>query len=42
MFIFTKRSGQRGRARFSPGCFVTSLLLSIGLTILLNLLIRVL
>lgn len=42
MFLFTKRPGRRAQVRFMPGCLVTSLLLSIGLTILLNLLIRVL
>ena len=40
MFVFTKRSGQRGRVRFFPGCFVWSLIVSIGLTLLLNLAIR--
>lgn len=40
MFIFSKRSGQPGRARFFPGCLIWSLLLSVGLTILLNVLIR--
>jgi len=40
MFIFSKRSGQRARVRFMPGCLVWSLLLSIGLTILVNLIIR--
>jgi hypothetical protein len=42
MFLFTKRPGRRAQVRFMPGCLVTSLLLSIGLTILINLLIRVL
>ena len=36
MFIFTKRSGQRGRFRI----IWWPLLLSIGLTIVLNLLLR--
>ena len=40
MFIYSKRSGSPGRARFFPGCLVWSLLLSIGLTILINVLIR--
>ena len=40
MFVFTKRSGRRGNARFSPGCLVFSLVASIVLTIMLNLLIR--
>ena len=42
MFLFTKRPGRRAQMRFMPGCLVTSLLISIGLTILLNLLIRLL
>ena len=42
MFLFTKRPGERTQVRFMPGCLVISLLLSIGLTILINLLIRVL
>ena len=40
MFVFSKRSGQRGRVKFFPGCLVWSLILSIGLTILLNVAIR--
>ena len=40
MFVFTKRSGQPGRARFFPGCLVWSLILSVVLTILVNLAIR--
>ena len=40
MFIYSKRSGRPGQARFFPGCLVWSLLLSIGLTILINVLIR--
>jgi hypothetical protein len=40
MFLFTKRPGRRAEARFMPGCLVMSLLLSIGLTILINVLIR--
>ena len=39
MFIF-KRPGQRTQVRFFPGCLIWSLLISIGLTILINLLIR--
>lgn len=42
MFVWTKRSGQRARMRFAPGCLVWSLLLSVGLTVALNLLLRVL
>ena len=40
MFSYTKRPGRRGNFRFRPGCLVWSLLLSVGLTIALNLLIR--
>jgi hypothetical protein len=39
MVIF-KRPGERTRFRFLPGCLVWSLLLSVGLTILINVLIR--
>jgi hypothetical protein len=41
MFLFTKQSGRRAQVRFMPGCLLTSLLLSIGLTVLVNVLIRV-
>ena len=41
MFLFTKRPGERAQVRFMPGCLVTSLILSIGLTILINLIIRI-
>ena len=40
MFVFTKRSGEPGRFRFFPGCLVWSLILSVVLTVLLNLAIR--
>ena len=40
MFLITKRSGERARFRFMPGCLLWSLALSIGLTVLLNLAIR--
>ena len=40
MFLFTKRPGRRTEVRFMPGCLVLSLLLSLGLTILVNVLIR--
>jgi hypothetical protein len=40
LFSYSKRSGRRGEFRFRPGCLVWSLLLSVGLTILLNVLIR--
>ena len=39
MFVF-KRSGRRAQVRFMPGCLIWSLLLSIALTILVNVLIR--
>ena len=42
MFLFTKRPGERARARIMPGCLVISLILSITLTILVNLIIRIL
>ncbi|MEA2194137.1 MAG: hypothetical protein QOG42_571 [Solirubrobacteraceae bacterium] len=40
MFVFTKRPGRRANVRFMPGCLVFSLVASIVLTILLNVLIR--
>jgi hypothetical protein len=40
MFLFTKRSGERTQVRFMPGCLVGSILLSVGLTVLINVLIR--
>lgn len=40
MFIFTKRMGQPGRARFMPGCLVWSILMSITLTVVVNVIIR--
>ena len=42
MILFTKRPGRRTQVRLMPGCLVISLLLSIGLTVLINILIRVL
>ena len=39
MFVF-KRPGRRVQVRFMPGCLIWSLVLSIGLTILVNLAIR--
>jgi hypothetical protein len=41
MLIF-KRPGRRAQVRFMPGCLIWSLLLSIGLTVLINVLIRLL
>jgi hypothetical protein len=40
MFLFTKRPGRRAEVRFMPGCLVTSLLLSLALTVVVNVLIR--
>ncbi len=40
MFLFTKRPGEQARFRFMPGCLVSSLLLSLGLTVLINVVIR--
>jgi hypothetical protein len=42
MLLFTKRPGERTQVRFMPGCLVISLILSITLTILVNLIIRIL
>jgi len=41
VFSFSKRPGQRTQVRFMPGCLLMSILLSIGLTILLNVAIRI-
>jgi hypothetical protein len=40
MFVIWKRSGDRTQVRFMPGCLIWSVVLSIALTILVNLLIR--
>jgi hypothetical protein len=42
MFVIWKRSGERTHVRFMPGCLVWSIALSIALTILVNLMIRLL
>jgi hypothetical protein len=42
MVFMSKRPGERTRVRFMPGCLIWSILLSIGLTILVNVLIRLL
>jgi hypothetical protein len=42
MFLFTKRPGDRARVRFMPVCLVISLILSITLTFLVNLVVRIL
>jgi len=41
MLAIWKRSGERTQVRFKPGCLLWSIVLSIALTILLNLLIRI-
>jgi hypothetical protein len=41
VFIF-KRSGRPTQVRFMPGCLIWSIVLSLALTVLVNLLIRVL
>jgi hypothetical protein len=40
LFSYTKRPGRKGEFGFRPGCLVWSLLLSVALTVLLNVLIR--
>ena len=40
MFLMWKRSGQRTQVRFMPGCLIWSIVLSIALTIIVNVLIR--
>jgi hypothetical protein len=40
MFVIWKPSGERTQVRFMPGCLIWSLALSIALTILVNLLVR--
>lgn len=40
MLLFTKRPGSRTQMRFMPGCLVFSLVASVVLTLLLNLIIR--
>jgi hypothetical protein len=42
LFLFSKRPGRRTQVRFMPGCLVMSVVLSIALTILVNLIIRIL
>jgi hypothetical protein len=39
MFVF-KRPGSRAQVRFMPGCLIWSLILSVALTVLINVLIR--
>ena len=40
MFRMSRRPGGRTRVSGFPGCLITSLVLSVALTILLNVLIR--
>jgi hypothetical protein len=40
MWRITKRPGRRTEVRFMPGCLVVSLVASVILTILVNVLIR--
>jgi hypothetical protein len=40
MAFFSRRPGGRTQVRFMPGCLLWSIVLSIGLTVLLNVLIR--
>jgi hypothetical protein len=42
MVVIFKGPGERTRVKFMPGCLIWSIVLSIGLTILLNVLIRLL
>ena len=42
MFLFTKRPGRRTQVRFMPGCLVVSVVLSIALTIMVNVILRIL
>ena len=42
MFTIFKRPGQRAQFGFHPGCLIWSIVLSIVLTVLLNLIIRAL
>jgi hypothetical protein len=42
MVVIFKGPGDRTRVKFMPGCLIWSIVLSIGLTILLNVLIRLL
>jgi hypothetical protein len=40
LLFISKRPGERTQVRFMPGCLVWSLVISIALTVLLNLAIR--
>ena len=41
MFLIFKRSGEPTQVRFMPGCLIWSIVASVVLTILLNVLIRI-
>ena len=40
MVVIWKQSGDRTRVRFMPGCLIWSIVISIVLTVLVNVLIR--
>jgi len=40
VFVIWKRPGERTQVRFAPGCLIWSLIASVVLTVVLNLLIR--
>jgi hypothetical protein len=40
LFVIWKRSGQRTQVRFMPGCLMGSIAISIVLTILVNVVLR--
>jgi hypothetical protein len=40
VFLIFKKPGERTQFRFMPGCLVWSLIVSVVLTVLLNLIIR--
>jgi hypothetical protein len=40
VFVIFKRAGERPRVKFMWGCLIWSLIISVVLTVLLNLLIR--
>jgi hypothetical protein len=42
MFLFTKQPGRRTQVRFMPGCLVVAVVLSIALTIMVNVIFRIL
>jgi hypothetical protein len=40
VLFIRKQSGRRAEVRFMPGCLLWSIVLSVGLTVMLNVLIR--